>query len=283
MGYNDLADNWSPRGAFLISNTFARRHARHPGLGRLQRAPPATRKASARCAGTAATAPAASARRSATCRSTRRRAAPIAAAIRTFPASRPGRACPTRRATRPSMTRPRWPRNVHPAPAALRPADARPAAARRHRSRCRRGPGRRARSRVDVLYAKPAGDPPGGLPRGDLVQPHRRAGRQAADQRRPGRLRCQRQSALRRLQRRRHPLGIPLRPARHQILAISAPVGPAGHGPPALHLARPGRSTSNFRNPVPDHHHARCAQRQRLYDRFPATAAASPRSPIRST
>ena len=41
---------------------------------------------------------------------------------------------------------------------------------------------------VDLLHARPAGDAAGGFPRGDLVQPHRRPGRQAADQRRPGRI-----------------------------------------------------------------------------------------------
>ena len=109
MGYNDLARDWDPRGAFLVSNTLPRRPARRPRLGRLQPARPASRKGSARSAGTAATASAASARRSAhvplnpTTGGANCGANPEHSGLHA-----PARACPIRRPTRPNMTKPRW-------------------------------------------------------------------------------------------------------------------------------------------------------------------------------
>ena len=281
MGYNDLARDWDPRGAFLVSDTFARRPARRARLGRLQPARPASRRGSARSAGTAATASAASARRSATCRSTRPRAAPIAAAIRTFRASPRRRACPTRRPTRPNMTRPRSPANVHPRL---------PRYGRLTHEQERLGvtfalqaePWEGARFTVDVLHARLQATrqedfleaisfsrtaAQGGKPQTSVVDAEYDAN---------GNL------LVRHVQRRRHPLGIALRRARHQILAISAPVGPGDHRPAALHLARRPLDL-RVPQPGPDHDHARCAERQRLHDRLPRAAAASRPSPIRST
>ena len=40
MGYNDLARNWDPRGAFLVSGTFADGRLGVLALGRLQPAQP---------------------------------------------------------------------------------------------------------------------------------------------------------------------------------------------------------------------------------------------------
>ena len=178
----------------------------------------------------------------------------------------------------------RWRRSnstIPSAPAALRPADARAGAAGPDRLAAvpaqRRQPDQPRRA-VLGLQREARRE----LPRSDLVQPHRGAGRQAADHRSRRRDDAQRQSGLRPVRRRRHPLRVALRRARDQVLfstRSSAEHELSDH----WSLERAGRLLElGVQQSDPDHDHAGSPTR-RLHVGLPRQRAACRRSTTAST